>query len=103
MRVSRLCGCILLVGLASCAAHVGEPAGDLESAIAKISGYVNSFDGLSVTEAKRKLGDVKIVDKTWNEDGVGGVMITATFPKYELEVYFSEGQAVTVSVQFMSD
>lgn len=63
-----------------------------------IQRYADSFVGLTIEEAKRRLPRAKKRMVKWD----GGNQLVATFPKYEVRVFLFEDEVLTASIQILS-
>jgi len=52
--------------------------------------------------ARSRLAGAKLSEEEWNEGGFGGKQLVATFPDYEVRVFFSEDTVITTSFQILS-
>ena len=79
----------------------GAPAqpAEVRACISVIQTYANSFLNLSVAETKIRLAGAELKEEPWNEGDVRDERITATFPDYELQVYFLQGRVIKTSIQ----
>lgn len=82
--------------------HDHESA-DLKSFVSEIRKYADSFEGVSMNEARSRLADGKLSEEEWSEGEFGGKRLVATFPQHEVQVMFSDGKAITTSVQILSE
>ena len=76
---------------------------NLSSSVSAIRQYADSFEGLSMSEARSRLTGGTLSEEEWSEGGFGGKQLVATFPQYEVRVMFLEGKAITTSVQILSE
>ena len=74
-----LCAC-------SCASSRTQP--DLRASVSSIRRYVDSFEGLSMEAVRSKLAAAKLSEEEWKEGDFGGRQLVATFPEYEIRVFF---------------
>ena len=70
----------------------------LTASIASIRRYTGSFEGLPIGKVRDKLASGKITGKRWD----GGKQLVASFPNYEVRVFFFDGKAIITSVQVLS-
>lgn len=96
LTLSVFAACIV----SSCTHH---PAPDLKSSVGAIRQYADSFEGLSLSEARSRLAEGKLNEEDWSEGGFGGKQLVATFPQHEVRVMFLNGKAITTSVQILSE
>jgi hypothetical protein len=54
-------------------------------------------------EARRRLAGGEFAEERWHEDGIEGKQLVATFPLYEVRVFFWEDEAVATSVQILGE
>ena len=104
-----VCLCTLLVTMilalvvclvSSCSRQSDHP--DLLASFETLKDYANSFEGLSMHEARARLQGAELSEDDWMEQGIGGRQLTAMFTDYEIAVYFYEGEVVTTSIQVLS-
>ncbi len=69
----------------------------LNAPVSKIREFADSFLGLSVKDARTRLGKAKVKRGKWASGGFGGPELVAVFPGYEFTVLFYEGKAITTS------
>jgi hypothetical protein len=74
------------------------PRPSLLPSVLAIQRYADSFVGLTMEEAKRRLPRAKRRMTKWD----GGKQLVATFPKYEVRVLFFEDEVLTASIQILS-
>ncbi|MDB6066949.1 MAG: hypothetical protein JWR26_3157 [Pedosphaera sp.] len=54
-------------------------------------------------EASRaRLAGAKFDEKEWSGRGFGGRQLVATFPEYQVRVFFLEDKAITTSLQIIT-
>ena len=92
----------LAASIVSSCTHRHAPA-DFENSVSVIRRYADSFEGLSLSEARSRLAEGKLSEEDWNEGGFGGKQLVATFPQHEVRVMFLDGKAITTSVQILSE
>ena len=80
-----------------------QPVADLKSSVSAIRQYADSFEGLSMSEARSRLAAGKLSEEDWSEGGFGGKQLVATFPQHEVCVMFTDGKAIMTSVQILSE
>jgi hypothetical protein len=97
LTISVLAACFV----SSCS-HPHVPA-DVKSSVSAIRQYADSFEGLSMTEARSRLAEGKLIEEDWSEGGFGGKQLVAIFPQYEVRVMFLDGKAITTSIQILSE
>ena len=51
---------------------------------------------------RSKLAAAKLSEEEWKEGDFGGRQLVATFPEYEIRVFFLKDQAITTSLQILS-
>ena len=92
---------VLVVLLACSTASPGtQPA--LDESVAYIQQYAASFHGISAEVARSKLSGAKIREESWKEGEYGGRQLVATFPKYEIRLFFFGNKVITTSLQIIS-
>ena len=74
----------------------------LKSSLSAIRQYADSFEGLSMSQARSRLAGGKLSEDDWGGRRMGGRELVATFPDYEVRVFFAKGKAMTTSVQVLS-
>lgn len=81
------------------------PAPDnIANAVQVIQDYADSFEGLSVSEAKKRVSTSIVNEEDWIEEGIiNGKIISAQYKGYALMLMCHDGRVVTASVQFLSD
>jgi hypothetical protein len=80
-----------------------HPPADLKSSVSEIRHYADSFEGLSMGEARSRLVDGKLSEDDWSEGGFGGKQLVAIFPQHEVRVMFLDGKVITTSVHILSE
>ena len=70
----------------------------VKSAVAALQRFADSFEGLTLTQARAKLKGGKLIRGRWD----GGKELIATFPQHEVRVLFSGRQAVMTSIQILA-
>jgi len=70
----------------------------IHAAVLTIRRFADSFDGLTMKEARKRLTRGKIELKTWTH----GKQLVATFPKHEVRLMFYGDTVMTTSVQVLS-
>jgi hypothetical protein len=65
--------------------------------------FANSFKGQSISEARKRLSSGKIKITAWDGNkNFDGKQLVATFPNYEVRIFFYQNAALITSVQILS-
>jgi len=91
---------LILLLVCSCAAPHTSP--DLGVSVSRIRQYTDSFKGLSAEAARSRLSGARMTEEDWKEGEFGGKQLVATFPEYEVRVFFFGDKFVTTSFQILS-
>jgi len=75
---------------------------DLKASVSEIRHYTDSFNGLTIKSVRSRLAGAKVNEEEWNGNVSGDTQLVATFPEYQIRVFFSENKAITTSFQIIS-
>lgn len=102
IKVTTLYVVSALVVLLACSSASSGIQPTLDESVACIQQYTASFHGLSAEVARSKLSGAKISEESWKEGEYGGRQLVATFPKYEIRLFFLGNKVITTSLQIIS-
>jgi hypothetical protein len=102
MRSMKLLPILLLATCFVSSCSRSYPPTDLKSSVSAIHQYVDSFQGVSLSEARNRLASAQLSEGDWSKGRFGGRRLIAKFPEYEVRVLFWNGKAITTSVQILS-
>ena len=74
------------------------PLPSLSASVLVVRQYADSFEGLTIKEAKERLSSGRIKMSVWKR----GKQLVATFRRHEVGVFFFNGTAMIASVQVIS-
>jgi hypothetical protein len=93
---------IAVLAMLACSCADSHTPPDLSASVASLRRYADSFAGLSTETVRSKFAGNRVIEEDWKEGGFGGRQLVATFPEYEVRVFFSENKAITTSIQVLS-
>ena len=96
---------VLLCGISiSCNKRREETPPDISEAVKAIQEYTNSFEGLTMEEARKRVAPAAASEEPWDDAGViDGTMITVEYDRYTLLLMCHDGSVIAASVQFLTD